>query len=359
MNLFHQSMTKALVGFGLVSAMMACSSSGVVDPDTLVFRAIQQTSPIEAGKTVVLPNREKSAISVITNSNPEVATVQVTDKGLEVRALQYGMTTISLKGEGGKSQSVPLWITGERPVLPTERFAQFNVAPDGASFAKTQDPQASGYFTFKQASNIRITADGKTYRVPTKEELHALLPYEEEISYYGREAKKFSFIQSVTLDGVSLIYGESFYSPGRNVAYALRFGKSNGQGANHSMDNSKLTAFRYEYSPNREDPKQGYSLKITARYLGETFKHDINFIASEGFWRSYSWDDQTLELPAAGVRMSNGEPSTVGVIGEYWGSTSGADDLSGTALGFGYSTASSTVHADKSIQRPVRLIQAL
>ena len=255
----------------------------------------------------------------------------------------------------GKEQSIALSITGQRPALPTELFAEYNVAPDGRSFARTHKPEASGYFDYDAAAKIVIKVGDKTYRTPTKDELHALLPYEEEIAYSGREAKNLAFEQAVTIDGTKLIYGESFYSTGRHVAYALRFGKASHKGSAYAMDNSRLTAFRYEYSINKDDPKGGFALKITARYLGENFQHDINFIASEGFWSSFTWDDATLILPANGLRLGT-EITTRGYAGEYWSTSAGFDDLSASALSFGRMTASSTIHADKSIGRAVRLI---
>lgn len=99
-------------------------------------------------------------------------------------------------------------------------------------------------------------------------------------------------------------------------------------------------------------------MKITTRYLGEQFHGDISMIASEGFWASFRWDDHTLVLPAAGIRELHGLPIQLGVVGEYWSSSKGYDDLSATAMGFGKNDASHTIHADRIMARTVRLIKA-
>lgn len=354
MEAFIQSVGKMCAAVLFFGTALSCSHQEV-NLDSYLYKGIKQTEPIEVGKTVMLPNKEGSKLSLISNSNPQVADVEVSAQGLSVHGKQYGLTTVSVQDAQGKEQSIALSITGQRPALPTELFAEYNVAPDGHSFARTHSPEASGYFDYDAAAKIVIKVGDKTYRTPTKDELHALLPYEEEIAYSGREAKNLAFEQAVTIDGTKLIYGESFYSTGRHVAYALRFGKASHKGSAYAMDNSRLTAFRYEYSVNKDDPKGGFALKITARYLGENFQHDINFIASEGFWNSFTWDDATLILPANGLRLGT-EITTRGYAGEYWSTSAGFDDLSASALSFGRMTASSTIHADKSIGRAVRLI---
>ena len=328
MEAFIQSVGKMCAAALVLGTALSCSHQEV-NLDNYLYKGIKQTEPIEVGKTVMLPNKEGGKLSLISNSNPQVADVEVSAQGLSVHGKQYGLTTVSVQDAQGKEQSIALSITGQRPALPTELFAEYNVAPDGHSFARTHSPEASGYFDYDAAAKIVIKVGDKT--------------------------KNLAFEQAVTIDGTKLIYGESFYSTGRHVAYALRFGKASHKGSAYAMDNSRLTAFRYEYSVNKDDPKGGFALKITARYLGENFQHDINFIASEGFWNSFTWDDATLILPANGLRLGT-EITTRGYAGEYWSTSAGFDDLSASALSFGRMTASSTIHADKSIGRAVRLI---
>lgn len=316
-------------------------------------RARVQESPLLVGQTRTFDQGVFRSCTLTMNTNDQVASATITDGKLSVTGLAYGTTLLSVRDTlTGRARSYEFFITGPRPRMVTELFAPYNVAPDGQHLATTHAPGASGFFTFAEAQAIRVVG----YRVPTRLELRALFPYHATYSY--GQGGHLSYTERVTLSGVTKLYDETFFSPGRHVGYALRFGKSRQGAADGAQDNSQLTAFRYEYSRNESDPRGGYSMKITTRYLGEQFRGDISMIASEGFWASFRWDDHTLILPAAGVRELHGYPVQLGEEGEYWTSSKGYDDLSATAMSFGKNDASQTIHADRIIARPVRLIQA-
>jgi lipoprotein len=344
-------------GLALLSALLgACSSEAPLVSPTMPPAPPShrlQERPLEVGQTRIFDQGAFRSCTLTMNTNDQVASVSITDGKLSVTGLAYGTTLISVRDTlTDRSRSYEFFITGTRPEMPTELFASHNVAPDGEHFVTTQDPVASGFFSFAEAQAIHV--DG--YRLPTSLEYRALFPY-NALYNYG-QGGHFTYTERITLSGVTKRYDETFISTGKHVGYALRFGKSKRVGEGYATDNSLLTAFRYEYSRNEEDPRGGYSMKITTRYLGEQFHGDISMIASEGFWASFRWDDHTLVLPAAGIRELHGLPIQLGVVGEYWSSSKGYDDLSATAMGFGKNDASHTIHADRIMARTVRLIKA-
>lgn len=333
----------------------ACSSETPPIPSPIPAEpsshSVQET-PLKVGQTRTFDQGLFRSCTLTTNTNEQVASATIVDGKLSVMGLAYGMTLLSVRDTlTGRAHSYEFFITGPRPRMVTELFAPYNVAPDGQHLAVTHDPQASGFFTFAEAQALHVAG----YRVPTQLELRALFPYHATYNY--GQGSHIYYKEYITLSGVTKQYDETFFSPGRHVGYALRFGKGTQNGADIAQDNSQLTAFRYEYSRNEQDPHGGYSMKITTRYLGEQFRGDIGTIASEGFWASFRWDDHTLTLPAAGFRELHGYPIQLGEEGEYWSSSKGYDDLSATVASFGKNDASHTIHADRVMARPVRLIQ--
>lgn len=350
--------SSVLVSFALVLGGVCLLSSCVSEERTIVTNhkensvtVVGQSRALAVGETLLREELRAGAYRLVSPSDEAVAEVSLTEAGLRIVGRKAGWTTIQLASvsQASHTEYLTLYITGERPRLATEYFAPANVTQDGKRLA-TDDVKESGYFTYEEAKDLRLELAGKSYRLPTKTELHALLPYEEMLEYRQRQFR--SYLEEVTLEGETKRYQETFYTPGRGVAYAIRFERPARQGASYATDNSRRTAFRYAYVQ-----KAGvYRLQITARYLGEHFAGDINYVASEGFWASYTWDDQTLELPALGVRDPEGRVSSYGALGEYWSASLGYDDLAASALGFGTSAGSSTIHADRSMARPVRLI---
>lgn len=341
----------------LLLTLGACSQSSdapetasIMTPDEL------QTQPLVAGstQTFALPS---AARSLVANSNPTVADVRLSDGGIAVEGKAYGTTLVTLTDARGETYRYSFFVTGQRPELPTEYFAPYNVAPDGISLATSQEPSASGLFTWEDAQQLgRISYQGREYRLPTIDELHALLPYNETIDYLvpGRAVR--TSVERVTIGGETRNYQEISYSPGHGLAYAIRLAKAAGE--NGARDNRYRTAFRYEYQPASEDA-QGYGyLRITARYLGENFSGDINTVAQPAFWAKFAWDDHSITLPATGVR-SEGMPTEMqGFAGAYWSSSTGADGLSASALILHRGGASHTIHHDRQLQSAVRLIRA-
>lgn len=334
--------------------LASCSAQGDAPAVERVAHQSEHDQPraIAVGETALLDAMKAGSYLLLSAGDAEVATVTLTEAGLRVEGRQPGWTTLQLARATTPRQTeyMKLFITGERPGLAVEHFAPANVAVGGKSLA-SDDVKNSGYFTYEEAKAIRLTHAGQSYRLPTKLELHALLPYEEMLEYRRQQFR--TYIEEVTLDGETKKYLESFYTPGHDVAYAIRFERPAGQGADYAKDNSRRSAFRYAYV--KVDGI--YRLQITERYLGEHFAGDINFVANEGFWKSYTWDDKTIELPALGVRDPEGQVSSYGALGEYWSASTGYDDLSASALGFGTSAGSSTIHADRSMARPVRLVR--
>lgn len=343
-----------VLALGSTLVLASCSSKEAMPQlgeEQVVTPSLSQPRAIDAGESVLREDVTAGAFRLLSAGDGAVAGVTLTEAGLRIEGRQAGWTTLQLArtADPAKTEYLTLFVTGARPRLATEYFAPANVAPDGKSLA-TDDVRGSGYFTFAEAQGLRLDYAGKSYRLPTKRELHALLPYEEMLEY--RQPRFRSYLEEVTLDGETKHYLESSYTPGHGVAYAIRFERPAQQGAGYAADNSRRTAFRYAY----ELVDGVYRLRITARYLGEHFVGDINYVANEGFWQSYTWDDKTLELPALGVRDPEGRTSSFGTLGEYWSASAGYDDLSASAFGFGTSAGSSTIHADRSMARPVRLI---
>lgn len=203
--------------------------------------------------------------------------------------------------------TIPLTLREERNVfpggkLPLEYVAEYNVAPDGKSLAKSHRNGASGYFSY---SVYFWQMHIKGYERPIADEMWAIFPT-IPVSFIGTERRQ------VTEIGIRLPkvmsgqpYLADYISSGERI-YAVRF---------RGGDNSLVTAYRYDWVNTGSTLLDGPSayLEIKSKYLGAEFIRQgktVSDIINSSFWR----DAKTAIFPATGE--SEGENK--GELGIYW-----------------------------------------
>jgi uncharacterized protein (TIGR02145 family) len=180
----------------------------------------------------------------------------------------------------------------KRPKLPIAYFAKYNLWED--EFAEAHRKDQCSYYSLNEA--WQVCPDG--YHLPTQEEWAGVFPYGED----WMDDKE--GVESVTINGVT----KSYYAEYKGN-YAIRFKRD----PDMQFDNKMLTAFRYETVGADVTSR----LKVTCRYLGETFKGTIDDIANESFWASNNKDDVVREFPIAGYMMP-GLKEVFEMGGHYW-----------------------------------------
>ncbi len=191
---------------------------------------------------------------------------------------------------------------------------------------------------------VKLVDSGIEYRMMSYQELGAIFPG-IDISAKLRFTLKYDNYNVTQAEYVKVDYYNPDEKPhyigqykgstnGEKVIYGLRYIPNKQKGNN---DETKITAFRYEYVNPTNIPKEGVPyvhpsewtenmniahLKVTARYLGANNKETIETIASPDFWNRNTGNDVTLRLPALGSKHThyneNFTPSNFGSSGHFW-----------------------------------------
>lgn len=344
----------------------SCSSSEPKDLTTAQSSSVEevldklQALEMRAGKSTSL-ELQAEGLRLESNSNTKALKIKQEGQTLRLEGLRYGVSTLTfLDSKSGKSHKLNVWVSGERPRIALEYFAPYNVAKGGKTLAGNGAGAESGLFGFSEAQSLQVEHQGQLYRTPGQLELRALFPYQEQLTY--NRARRINYMEElIEVAGEAKWYAESMYTPGRGVAYALRFAKPNRTGSRaghpYATDNSMQTAYRYEYGPNPEE-KGGYRVLIRARYLGETFTGGMPVVANEGFWQSYTREDVTLSLPTTGLQIRQDTGMAVGFASgaEYHSRDLSSEKFCSWAMNFHASGASLSIHSDTITLRPIRPI---
>jgi len=199
----------------------------------------------------------------------------------------------------------------KRPKLAIEYFAEYNLQDD--EFGNSHNNDQSSYYTHEEA--LQVCPKG--WHLPKQDEWAGLFSYNRRLSKGEAEP--------ITINGNTKKYFSEYKdnSENRNIQYGIRFKRD----PDMEFDNSLLSAFRYEYIG--EAPMTS-GMKVTVRYLGETFTgKTIDDIANELYWSNNNKDDISRIFPYLGYKYSSGKPSFCGETGLYWTASSFAETSCG------------------------------
>lgn len=211
-------------------------------------------------------------------------------------------STLATAFKGGK---LPLWYV-----------AEYDVAPNGSTFANThmlterQEDQSStfGFFRTSEFSSVNVPG----YYIPDTWDYSAIVPrvqtYDGTVrpddkyittntrTYeYGRHQPIVKIIEEIRFPGepspisVSSTYHFTNHNATNSIVnatiYALRF-----EGCGNR---DRLTAYRYQLSGTIVNADEYYWITtsarmiVTSKFLGSGFKGDINTISTPSFWSTY------------------------------------------------------------------------
>lgn len=215
----------------------------------------------------------------------------------------------------------PMGIDIDRPFMPLEYVADYNVAEDRASFATTHHVSGNApdnheeYVTMQQAvdlfSNIKI--GGRGYHLPKFSEARGVVPMEVLKDATQNIAPRRHTFEDQSLEIEGLTYGgyrDEVNLSDLSTQYALRFVK----------DSSKdmVMAYRYVFDINTSDNSYNHVM-ITSRYVGPKGV-TLDEISNPDYWNSNNEEDKSIRLPLVGYLIgSDGALAySRGSIGDYW-----------------------------------------
>ncbi|SFG18524.1 hypothetical protein [Prevotella sp. KH2C16] len=213
-----------------------------------------------------------------------------------------------------------------------EYVGEYNVSPTPKVLATKNSSLTSGYYLPQTSNENPDAVVPEGYHIPTTEEWLAVFSPSTVshvltfVDFSERTAEERILINSEKNTFHSQYRGKTLPN-GNNIVYAIRFQKSNTSSAQYPAmaDNSKRAVYRYELcKKTTADNPTGVTLKITARYIGESQEVTLDQISDESYWNTSNNEDRTVELPACGYATGNinsqlqtgSTPSTaLGVIG--------------------------------------------
>lgn len=201
-----------------------------------------------------------------------------------------------------------------RPLLPLDYVAEYNVNKEGTALLTTHDGEENSKHLFSFAEAQKVSVAG--YHVPSLKELTGIIPMQSLIQFNAPMKEELDNTQDVEVGGVELkCLGDYIcLREDGNEAFALRFKDNAG---------NMRSAWKYEYvaSPQGE----GKVLKITCRYLGTAEPAlTVQDIAKEEYWSKNATEDVFCIL-AAGGAVRWGSLGDVGKEGFFWSSTPEGD----------------------------------
>lgn len=226
--------------------------------------------------------------------------------------ITYNGQTFIIPKKGGNKSDEPT----TRPKLPIEYFAEYDLAPNPDedpkkyAFVTTHANDAPGMFQWGFGiENMRIiTINGKAYRVPTANEMHAIV---SQFGIYYMEVEEGEGYGDgpITVLGETLDYETDFKCTEQHTVYAIRF-KGHGD--------KWLSAYRYQYKENPESAGEKM-LEVRVRYLGPESTTTIDDVAVPEYWETDGEDDVIRIFPATGWLSSDDlERYNVGTQGSFF-----------------------------------------
>lgn len=263
-------------------------------------------------------------------------------------ALGYVALNLRLRKTGFASESC--FPNGKIPLM---YMAEYNLSRPKVFASSHSVAEADNYYigpnTVPQTSTY--VPDG--YHLPSREEWLSVFPGNSDAPGYApsHESVAHNSVQYLydvpetiqvggkKIEGYSDYNNMSIYGGYAGLStYALRF---KGKLENGKRDNCNLVAYRYRYLSKGRWANGTYEsynkyLEITCRYLGNSFKGDINTISNDEFWNANKEHDVVRHLPFSGqsealIRQHKPSLGHVGHQGSgqhdkqffYWTSTPG------------------------------------
>jgi hypothetical protein len=192
-----------------------------------------------------------------------------------------------------------------RPKLAIEYFAEYTLFED--EFSNSHRNDKSSYYSLEEAMQVCP----KGWHLPSQEEWAGIFPY-SHILEKGEAVP-------ISINGVIKNYFSEYRGGSDNPAilYAIRFKRD----PEMELDNKLLSAYRYEFVGDKEDPLSA-GLKVTVRYLGPSFKGNMDDIANETYWKTNNKEDIVRIFPYAGSCSRVGyKPGGIGSGTQYWTSS--------------------------------------
>ena len=261
-------------------------------------------------------------------------------------ALQTGHAYhISAEWDGTELR-FPGEVEPNRPRLPIEYVAEYNVSVTVGTFTDSHANNKSGYFDWDAAK----TACPAGYHLPSQDEWRGILPnhlYGVYVNFQGIGKGVDNCVEEIVVGGQEKRTFTADYScpvGAVGVAYALRF---------KDEENQYRSAWRYEYLDN-PSAGGGKTMKITVRYLGPASTLSLSNITNDAFWAETDVEYITRTFPACGYIFSyGGNTSTlrVGEWGRYWSATD-SDSMYAYAMAFDNEWAGSRFDTSKPAHFP-------
>lgn len=213
-----------------------------------------------------------------------------------------------------------------RPWLPLDYVATNDVAANKTSFMTSQSNDVTGFLTWQEATNLNI----KGYHCPQLNEWMGIFfnSLDRNVLMDGRydALNKKVTETNVPIPGVKV--GNTTFDVTANYAYTndglnmyvLAYFIPQG---GDPLGNRHCIAYKYQ----RVNPQKGSltsHMKITSRYLGQSFKGQVTDINKDAFWTKNNGDDVVRIFPF------RGDPHTIpgethryqlGTSVDYWSAT--------------------------------------
>lgn len=316
-------MNKIILLATTVFVLLSCTK------ETLVLSVVVQPNEktLLVGESVVLsvslfPQDATNKEFIWSSSDNSIAEV---DAEGEVTAISEGEAMIiatATSGVTGTCKVTVISTVGERPKLPIEYVAEYNINATGTGFVTTASNEGSGYFSWSQANDLfsianLFTVDGIVYYLPSQDEWRGIIPDSAGVT---KPILRYT-MSTLDLNNPELIrvankvgnYTADYINTSNKISYGLRF---KGEG-----DQLK-SAWRYHYTNNPVG--DGNVLIIKVRYLGPTSSTTVGQIANETWWDTPHEDEITRIFQATGFIAAAGQTNTqfFGENGNYWSTTS-------------------------------------
>ena len=223
------------------------------------------------------------------------------------------VTTTALKSGYGYTMQVTV---EDRPKLPIEYMAEYNLNADMASFATTHANDETQLLSPKAVKTSigenTLTINGTDYRLPNLYELHAVFTPEgfdfnitsEVASVANKENVRLNYTVANDYYREIVSYYNTNNSSGTYTGYGMRFiGLSTATLYTDAvslivLNNKYRCAYKYEYVDNTYGTAGGKLLKVTVRYLGYDYTGLISDVSASTFWDTDTANDIVRYLPA-------------------------------------------------------------
>ncbi len=231
-------------------------------------------------------------------------------------------TTLPVRTKMFKSGiGYPMALDIDRPRMPLEYVAEYNVAEDGVSLLQTHSAYGNDqlsnaeYFTREQAVSkfTNITIEGTAYHLPTAREMAGIAPYRGVLALSPTSSYPADYETSgeyLQIEGETLgTFTNNLRASDFNTIYGLRF-------VNDTKD--MVMAYRYQFV--RIAGNEFNHCLVTSRYIG-TKSVTLDDISKASYWTSNATDDCSRVFPMTGYLSEAAVMTSQLELGDYWTSS--------------------------------------